>query len=214
MDGGNIVGNKQSVGAGGGVCVYDSGTFTMNGGNIIANRAASGAGGGVYVYTNATFAMNGGSITDNYANFNGGVYVGGTFKVSGNPVIESNVWNNEIRNVALTGDKTITVTGALTDGAHIGVFRPSDSGGDDNVGVFTSGYSANNTVGETVTPPSSYFFSDSGWSVVLNNGEAKTAEYVPLTAKPTITVSNDHNPPIVGDTLTASTTASNVVYEW
>jgi hypothetical protein len=42
------------------------------------------------------------------------------------------------------------------------------------------------------------------------------SNYVALTEanKPTISVSDSHNPPVVGDTLTASTTATDIVYEW
>ena len=32
--------------------------------------------------------------------------------------------------------------------------------------------------------------------------------------KPTISVSDDHNPPVIGDKLTASTTATDILYEW
>ena len=32
--------------------------------------------------------------------------------------------------------------------------------------------------------------------------------------KPTISVSDDHNPPVIGDELTASTTATDILYEW
>ena len=42
------------------------------------------------------------------------------------------------------------------------------------------------------------------------------SNYVALdeATKPTITVSDGHNPPVIGDTLTASTTATDVVYQW
>jgi len=42
------------------------------------------------------------------------------------------------------------------------------------------------------------------------------SDYTALTEanKPTVTVSESHNPPVVGDTLTASTTATDVIYEW
>lgn len=42
------------------------------------------------------------------------------------------------------------------------------------------------------------------------------SNYIALTEanKPTISVSDSHNPPVVGDTLTASTTATDLVYEW
>ena len=42
------------------------------------------------------------------------------------------------------------------------------------------------------------------------------SNYIALTEanKPTISVSDSHNPPVVDDTLTASTTATDIVYEW
>ena len=42
------------------------------------------------------------------------------------------------------------------------------------------------------------------------------SNYVALdgNTKPTVTVSDSHNPPVVDDILTASTTASDIVYEW
>jgi hypothetical protein len=90
---------------GGGVCVFNNGTFTMNGSATVKNNAASSKGGGVYVFggtftmkdTSAvgttgfgntadkgggvyvfysTFTMSGGSITANTATgYGGGVYV-------------------------------------------------------------------------------------------------------------------------------------------
>ena len=57
---------------------------------------------------------------DDDAQGGGGVYVfGGTFNVSGSPVISGNKKGDKTNNVVLNGSYTITVTGALTDGAEI-----------------------------------------------------------------------------------------------
>ena len=126
MEDGTIVGCKALYG-GGGVFVNNSGNFYMNGGGI-TNCTATGSGdnlggGGVYVSTSGKFNMEGGSITNCTATSQGGgVYVfGGTFKVSGTPVIRDNKKGSDANNVALNNSKYITVTGALTDGAEIRV---------------------------------------------------------------------------------------------
>jgi len=150
MTGGTISGCTAPNGAGGGVKVSNKGTFNMTGGTISgctgrgvfvdigATFTMSGSaridgctnfsGGGVYV-NGGTFTMEGGTITGCTATIGtddaqggGGVYVyGGTFNVSGSPVISGNKKGDKTNNVTLNGSKTITVTGALTDGAEIRV---------------------------------------------------------------------------------------------
>lgn len=75
MEGGSISGNVSKL-YGGGVYV-ERGSFTMEDGSISGNKIAndSGYGGGVCVYDNATFTMNGGIIDKNEGNYGGGVYV-------------------------------------------------------------------------------------------------------------------------------------------
>ena len=151
MYGGEISRNTTTTGDGGGVYVGD-GTFTMSGtASITGNKTANDTyGGGVYVSGNGTFNMNDkASITDNTANQGGGVYVSGgeftmsggsitgnkgngvcvakdgtTFTVSGAATVKGNKRNNGVSNVFLGGSKTtITIGGALTDGASIGVTK-------------------------------------------------------------------------------------------
>lgn len=124
MNGGGIT-NCTATGSsdkrgGGGVYVSNSGKFNMESGSITDCTADSG--GGVFVLS-GNFKMEGGSITNCTATSQGGgVYVyGGTFKVSGAPVIRDNKKGSDANNVAFDGSKTITVTGALTDGAEIRV---------------------------------------------------------------------------------------------
>ena len=122
MEGGSITGNNAT--SGGGVYVA-AGEFNMRGGSITGNTATgdgktTGTGGGVFV-GDGTFNMSGGSITDNTAVNGGGVYVHGTFKVSGGVKISgNNKSDGSDSNVYLPDGKTISVTGAL-GGAEIGV---------------------------------------------------------------------------------------------
>ena len=153
MNGGEISRNTTTTGDGGGGGVYvGGGTFTMKGSaSITGNKTANDTyGGGVYVSGNGTFNMNDkASITDNTANQGGGVYVSGgkfnmsggsitgnkgngvcvvkdgtTFTVSGAATVKGNTRNNGASNVYLGGsDTTITIGGALTGGASIGVTK-------------------------------------------------------------------------------------------
>ena len=124
MTGGSITDNKatgSNDGHGGGVYAGQNGTFTMSGTASITDNHAR-CGGGVYVY--GTFHMSGGSITDNEATGGydgGGVFVrNGTFTVSGAVEITGNKWYANTNNVRLYEGKTITVNG-LQQSARIGV---------------------------------------------------------------------------------------------
>ena len=122
----SITGNTADNGGG----VYMIGDqFTMYGGEISGNTATV-SGGGVDV-SGGTFTMSGGSIIGNNGS---GVFVNDntTFTVSGAPTVTGNTRNRDIdSNVYLTGgiDTTITIGGALTDGASIGVTKGAGSAG-------------------------------------------------------------------------------------
>jgi uncharacterized repeat protein (TIGR02543 family) len=99
--GSKITGNATTSTAGGGVRVYNNGTFTMGGGEISGNSASSSAsnfgGGGVYV-GNGTFTMSSGKISGNTASTNasysggGGVHInGGMFTMSGGEISGNSV---------------------------------------------------------------------------------------------------------------------------
>ena len=94
MDGGII--SKNNAQSGGGVYVYQNGSFNMKGGEIRNNQAAngsSGEGGGVYVY-GGTFTMDGGTISGNTAIENGGgVYVNKDSFTMGDGTISGNTAN-------------------------------------------------------------------------------------------------------------------------
>ena len=134
----NIAGNY-----GGGVYVKantgKTATFRMSGGSVKGNEARYG--GGVYILSSA-LEMSGGEITGNTAVRNGGgvyyapldehlVYLSGSPKITGNTGngVEHNICM-EYMNPTPDSTRTIILTGALEDGAEIGVTRllkPTDA---------------------------------------------------------------------------------------
>ena len=107
MYGGTITNNSVNIGSksyGGGVSVFNNGTFNMSGGEITDNKANYGGGVSVGLgvginhaenKTGGTFSMSGGEITLNTGMYNaGGVYVGSGsdthFTVSGAAQIKDN----------------------------------------------------------------------------------------------------------------------------
>ena len=137
MYGGTITGNTADQGGrGGGVYVWSGSgrMFNMYGGTISGNAAkansigSDGQGGGVYVDLGATFNMIGGTISGNTADCGGGVYVGGTLNLSGDPVVKDNTKNggSDNDNVAVSGG-TVNVAGALAEGAAVVVNSDSTS---------------------------------------------------------------------------------------
>lgn len=123
--------------AGGGV-VASGDSFTMTGGSISGNSCPN-YGGGLYVTTPTVATLTGGKITENAAAFGGGVYVasstagGEELHLSGSPYIANNTATKSYPDVLLSGTsegsntkfpaRVITLDGALTSGAHIGVQR-------------------------------------------------------------------------------------------
>jgi hypothetical protein len=105
MSGGSVSNNTASS-FGGGVFVDNSGTFTMSGGAVSNNTASEG---GVFVYY-GSFTMSGGSVSNNTASsFGGGVFVynSGTFKLSGDARPERVFLSN-------SSNSFITIAGALS----------------------------------------------------------------------------------------------------
>jgi len=116
MNGGTIKGNTGNNG--GGVCVND-GTFTMKGGNITGNNADYG-GGGVSV-SDATFTMSGGNISSNNTTHNdgGGVRVNtrGIFTMSSGNITDNNAPAGSGGGVSVnSGDTTFTMSGGTISG--------------------------------------------------------------------------------------------------
>ncbi len=140
MSGGEISGN-EGASWGGGVGL-DNGTFNMTGGRITGNIAQTGAGvsGSNYQVTLNIF---GGEITgnklDRQSGTGGGVYVDGTFHLSGAVTIADNVnpYTEGSDNVYLESKRTIMVDGKLTPAQPIGVRM-------NTAGVFTSGFAGTN----------------------------------------------------------------------
>lgn len=126
--GGCITGNGSSYGV---VNVF--GNFYMYGGEIKdnADTNTSNSEAAVYVQECGTFNMSGGSITGNrFKRGCGGVYVKGAITVSGDAQITGNQENGKESNVYLRSGKSITVGGALSESAEIGVTSedtPTDS---------------------------------------------------------------------------------------
>ena len=146
LSGGSVEGNEIVVKtesgtntsvAGGGV-VASGGSFTMTGGSISGNSCPN-YGGGLYVTTPTVATLTGGKITENTAVSGGGVYVasstagGEELHLSGSPYIANNTATKSYPDVLLSGTsegsnttfpaRVITLDGALTSGAHIGVQR-------------------------------------------------------------------------------------------
>lgn len=134
MSGGTITGNKAGLSGG---AVNVAGAFNMSGGVISNNE--SDCGGGVFLSTGGTFEMTGGTISGNRTSGNGGgvyvtddIYRENKFAVSGSPVIKDNTGKDGcVSNVYLNGFtaqtankvdvQVFTITGDLSESAHIGV---------------------------------------------------------------------------------------------
>ena len=149
MEDGSISSNTAKNG--GGVGVLNGGKFEMKNGTISGNTAKGadergGYGGGVYVPRGVIFTMSNGSITNNTAQNGGGVGVlnGGTFTVSGAAQVTGNKnSSNADNNVYLAYDTdskksaTITIGGALTADASIGVTTANEPTAEANIPIAT-----------------------------------------------------------------------------
>ena len=188
MYGGSISNNIGGFYGGG---VYNNnGTFRMYGGSISNNT------GGVYgggVYNNGTFEMSGGSITGNTVSKEGtdrygsGVYCcsDSIIKLSGAPVINNNtrtVSSSSINDNLLLydNDSTITISDALTSGAHIGVNVGLDKPTANNPRAITSGSNADY---------SSYFSSDDSYYIIVDS--VSGGEHIVQLAVPGISHTHD-----------------------
>lgn len=117
--GGCITGNNSTSGV-----VNVLGNFYMYGGEIKdnADTSTSNSEAAVYVQECGSFDMSGGRITGNSVKRGcGGVYVKGAIKVSGDAQITGNQEDGKTSNVYLKNGKSITVSGALSEFARIGV---------------------------------------------------------------------------------------------
>jgi len=186
---------------GGGVLVYNGGTFTMSGGEMSGNKATgtgtTDGGGGVHIGSTGTFTMTGGTIggtgAGNTAVRGGGAFVnGGNFTMSGSAVMSNNEatgtgGTNGGGGVYITGStSTFTMTGGTIGGTGAGNTATNNGGG-----VYVTGGS---------------IFNMSGGAKVLGNTAATNGGGVYLNS--TFTVGG--TAVVSGNTVTASTTLSNV----
>jgi len=164
ISGATLSGNTAQSG-GGAICT--EGTLTLDGVTISGNSAQNG--GGIYMFGTGTVQLKGeSSITGNTAQAGGGIFQvtngnaeGPTLKMQDKPVVQDNTTDN----VHLQSYQLITVTGAFSEGARIGVSTEVEQS------AFTAGYSTYNPG----VAPSIYFFVSSAviaGDVVLSGNEA------------------------------------------
>ncbi|MDE7439928.1 MAG: cadherin-like beta sandwich domain-containing protein [Clostridia bacterium] len=116
MTGGTISGNEAYGGNGYGGGVSVAGTFEMSGTAQITDNTAYADGGGVYVKGNGTFEMSGtAQITGNTANIGGGVYVAGTFEMTGG-TISGNAADGNGGGVFVSSYSTFEMSGGTISG--------------------------------------------------------------------------------------------------
>ena len=143
---GNVVISGNTGNDGG--AIFNRGTLNIQAGSITDNQVNVHGGGGVTNY--GTINMTGGSITNNKTvKAGGGIWQGGTMNVQGNPVITGNT-SNVLGNDDIYVSNPLTVTGAFTQGASIGLYPCTLNF------TMTSGYGTHNP-GAT---PDKYFFSN------------------------------------------------------
>lgn len=177
MSGGTVKGNTAEEN-GGGIYSADS-TVTIEGGSIDGNSAdASNGGGAIYANNDSTLTICGGQIVNNSIGdgLGGGAILthsDATLQLGGAPVIAGNTFNGVENNFFLRIEARLQFIAPLEEGAKIGVNLYNHDLEEEyrnTTGVFTQGYSAENTA-----DPSQYFFADNAkYAVVWNeDGEAE-----------------------------------------
>ena len=160
LSGGKII-NNSSSGDGGAIYLnQEPSVLNMTGGEISGNTT-TGNGGGVYIYRSGSVCnLSGGTIESNTAGKNGGaVYINkGALKLSGSPVVKGNTVSDKANNVYLPSGKTLTISGAMSSGASIGVTTENTN----YPVVFSNAYD---------TDYSGYFFSDAGKEILYNSSK-------------------------------------------
>lgn len=125
---GNITGNRNTNGEGGGVSVLSDGQFNMYGGTITENKAAIG--GGVNVADNATVTIGGGTIKENTATTGGGMTVGNCqVTLSGKVTITDNKSTGGASNLYIDknkGGKIVVLNDSLDSNSRV-VFKDCDN---------------------------------------------------------------------------------------
>ena len=158
LSGTAFTGNKAKWG--GAIYLTDNSSMTMTSGTLTQNTASE-QGGGVFSYSDSSScALSGGTIESNTAGKNGGaVYINkGALKLSGTPVVKGNTVSDKANNVYLPSGKTLTISGAMSSGAFIGVTTENTN----YPVVFSNAYD---------TDYSGYFFSDAGKEILYNSSK-------------------------------------------
>ena len=124
LSGGKITGNT-SVDGGAIYLNQEPSVLNMTGGEISGNTA-TGNGGGVYIYRSGSVCnLSGGKIEKNTAKAGGGICINpsnnGKLKLSGTPVVTGNTVSGKANNVYLPSGKKLTIDGAMSSGASVGV---------------------------------------------------------------------------------------------
>ena len=163
LSGGKII-NNSSSGDGGAIYLnQEPSVLNMTGGEISGNTA-TGNGGGVYIYRSGSVCnLSNGTISGNKANGSGGgIYISpknsGKLNISGSPVVKGNTVSDKANNVYLPSGKTLTISGAMSSGAFIGVTTENTN----YPVVFSNAYD---------TDYSGYFFSDAGKEILYNSSK-------------------------------------------
>ena len=156
---GTISNNSTTTGGG----IWTENALTISGGTIEGN-AATNQGGGVYV-NGGSITLSGGVITNNQSRE--GIYIGSytnSVNMQGNPQVFGNLNTDgqPAANVHLHSGQKITITGAFTEGAYIGLTHDASNE------MMTSGFLAKNPD----TEPTAFFFADTqGYGLTLLEGE-------------------------------------------
>ena len=169
FSGGTITGNEAKKDGGAVYLNQENSTLNMTGGEISGNKAARN-GGAVYMFrATSTLNLSGGTIKNNTAGSSGGaVYfnttsdgkIQGILNISGNPVVKDNTVSGKANNIAMKTGKTLSIVGAMTDGASVGITTESTN----YPVVFSDAYDTNYA---------GYFFADDENAHVNYNSEKK-----------------------------------------
>ena len=163
LSGGKIINNSNNAGGGAIYLNQEPSVLNMTGGEISGNTA-TGNGGGVYIYRSGSVCnLSNGTISGNKANGSGGgIYISpknsGKLNISGTPVVKGNTVSDKANNVYLPSGKTLTISGAMSSGASIGVTTENTN----YPVVFSNAYD---------TDYSGYFFSDAGKEILYNSSK-------------------------------------------
>ena len=124
MTGGTIY-NSAATSDGGGVYLTNGAVFTMTGGAIQTCNVGYNAGGGVYVGAGCSFTMQDGVIEDclgSNSGFGGGVYVAGSFLMTGGAIRGCRVEDNPSASgggVYVTGNAVFKMTGGSIEDCFV-----------------------------------------------------------------------------------------------